>query len=39
MYNLAFIFDEYGFGWVPPEIDRNPLYNVSYEPGSGAIKL
>jgi hypothetical protein len=39
MYNLAFIFDECGFGWVPPEIDRSLLYNVSYEPGSGAIKL
>lgn len=39
MYNLSFIFDECGFGWVPPEIDRSLLYNVSYEPGSGAIKL
>jgi len=39
MYNLAFIFDECGFGWVPPEIDRSLLYNVSYEQGSGAIKL
>lgn len=39
MYNLPFIFDESGFAWVPPEIDRNLLYNVSYEPASGAIKL
>jgi hypothetical protein len=39
MYNLSFIFDECGFGWVPPEIDRSLLYNVSYEPANGAIKL
>jgi len=39
MYNLPFIFDECGFGWLPPEIDRSLLYNVSYEPGSAEIKL
>jgi len=39
MYNLAFIFEECGFGWVPSEIDRSLLYNVSYEPGSAEIKL
>ena len=39
MYNLPFIFDECGFGWVPPEINRELLYNVSYEPASGEIKL
>jgi len=39
MYDLPFIFDECGFGWVPPEIDRTLLYNVSYEPASGEIKL
>lgn len=39
MYNLPFIFEECGFGWVPPWIDRELLYNVSYEPASGEIKL
>ena len=39
MYNLSFIFDECGFGKLPDEIDRNRLFNVSYELGSGEIKL
>ena len=39
MYDLSFIFDECGFGELPSEIDRNRLFNVSYELGSGDIKL
>ena len=39
MYDLTFIFDECGFGELPAEIDRNRLFNVSYEVGSGDIKL
>lgn len=39
MYDLPFIFDACGFGWVPPEIRHDLLYNVSYEPGVGTIKL
>jgi hypothetical protein len=39
MYDLSFIFDECGFGELPAEIDRNRLFNVSYELGSGDIKL
>jgi hypothetical protein len=39
MYDVSFIFDECGFGELPEEIDRNRLFNVSYELGSGDIKL
>ena len=39
MYDVSFIFDECGFGELPAEIDRDRLYNVSYELGSGEIKL
>lgn len=39
MYNLSFIFEECGFGWVPAELNRELLYNVSYDLGSGEIKL
>lgn len=39
MYDVSFIFDECGFGELPAEIDRNRLFNVSYELGSGDIKL
>ena len=39
MYDVTFIFDECGFGDLPAEIDRNRLFNVSYELGSGDIKL
>lgn len=38
-YDAGFLFDECGFGWVPAHIDRSRLFNVSYEIGSGAIKL
>jgi hypothetical protein len=39
MYDVSFIFDKCGFGKLPAEIDRNRLFNVSYELGSGDIKL
>lgn len=39
MYDVSFIFDECGFGELPAQIDRNRLFNVSYELGSGDIKL
>jgi len=39
MYDTSFIFDECGFGELPAEIDRDRLFNVSYELGSGDIKL
>ena len=39
MYNLRFIFEECGFGWVPAEVRRELLYNVSFDLGHGQIKL
>src|ERR1044071_7383447 len=39
MYDLRFIFEECGFGWTPPHIKRELLYNVSYDLGNGQIKL
>lgn len=39
VYDADFLFDECGFGWVPPHIDRTRLFNVSYEVVSGEIKL
>jgi hypothetical protein len=39
MYDLRFIFDACGFGWVPAEVERELLYNVSFEPASGEVKL
>lgn len=39
MYDLRFIFDVCGFGWVPAEVERELLYNVSFEPASAEMKL
>jgi len=39
MYDHAFIFEECGFGWIPPSINRDLLFNVSYEARTAEIKL
>jgi hypothetical protein len=39
MYDADFIFGECGFDWIPPWIDRNLLFNASYDLGTGEIKL
>jgi hypothetical protein len=39
MYDKDFIFKECGFDWLPPEVNRDLLFNVSYELGSGEVKL
>jgi hypothetical protein len=39
MYDAEFIFKECGFDWIPPSIDRNLLFNASYDLGTGEIKL
>ena len=39
MYDLAFIFDECGFDSLPEYIERERLFNVSFDIVSGEIKL
>ncbi len=39
MYDQDFIFRECGFDWIPGYIHRDLLFNVSYDVGSGDIKL
>ncbi len=39
MYDLAFIYDEYGFADLPAEIERDRLFNVSFDLCTGAVKL
>lgn len=39
MYDHDYIFTHCGFAWVPGYIDRNRLFNVSYELGNGDITL
>ncbi len=39
MYDLAFIFDECGFDSLPEYIERERLFNVSFDVVSGEIKL
>jgi len=39
MYDLAFVFEECGFGTVPGYIERERLFNVSFDTASGDIKL
>lgn len=38
-YDSEFIFGECGFDWIPEWIDRRLLFNVSYDLGTGEIKL
>ena len=38
-YNRDFIFRECGFDWLPPSIDRELLFNASYDLGTGEVKL
>ncbi len=38
-YDIDFAFREYGFDWVPADIDRSRLFNVSFEIGTGDVKL
>ena len=39
VYSKAFLFEECGFDWVPDDIDRALLFNLSYDLGSGEVKL
>jgi hypothetical protein len=39
MYNAKFIFEECGFDWIPESINRDLLFNVSYDLQSGEIKI
>jgi len=39
MYNRRFIFEECGFNWIPPHINRDLLFNVSYDVTTGEVKL
>ena len=39
MYDAEFIFGECGFDWIPPWIDRELLFNASYDLATGEIKL
>lgn len=39
MYDLKFLFEECGFGNLPSYIERRRLFNVSFEPGTGDVKL
>lgn len=39
MYDLSFIFDELGFADLPAEIERERLFNVSFDLHSGSVKL
>jgi hypothetical protein len=39
MYDLEFIFKECGFHWLPGYIDKELLFNVSFNVNSGSIKL
>jgi hypothetical protein len=39
MYDIPFIFDECGFTDLPPEIERERLFNVSLDLHTGDIKL
>ena len=39
MYDLAFIYPYAGITSLPPEIDRNQLFNVSFDIETGDIKL
>jgi hypothetical protein len=38
-YDAKFIFEECGFDWIPPWIDRKLLFNASYDLATGEIKL
>lgn len=38
-YNQEFIFRECGFDWVPEYVDRNLLFNVSYDLQNDEVKL
>ncbi len=38
-FDIDFAFGDCGFDWVPAHIDRNLLFNVSFEPATGDIKL
>src|SRR5688572_20047907 len=38
-YDLDFVFRECGFDWVPEDIDRNLLFNVSYDLKTREMKL
>lgn len=38
-FNAEFIFRECGFDWVPHYIDRDLLFNVSYDLQTGEMKL
>jgi hypothetical protein len=39
MYDLAFAFNECGFGDAPDYIDRQRLFNVSFDTVTGEVKL
>jgi hypothetical protein len=39
MYDADFIFRECGFDWIPQWIDRELLFNASYDLATGEIKL
>lgn len=39
MYDLSFIFDECGFVDVPEYVERERLFNVSFDTATGDIKL
>ncbi|HEX8524819.1 MAG TPA: hypothetical protein VF669_21385 [Tepidisphaeraceae bacterium] len=38
-YNLDFVYKKCGFDWIPPQINRALLLNVSYDFGDRSIKL
>ncbi len=39
VHSKQFIFEECGFDWIPDYIDRDRLYNVSFNTCTGEIKL